>query len=307
MEPRSVFFAACISCVVAFAAGCSGSGGEARGENRVLVRLGEECGGDHPTAIASREIVRLAERDAGGRLLLRIYEGGDLGDESELIEQVRFGGVDVAVVGVRSLEPISATAAALGRSGAFADAASLSAALSGPAGQRLAEELESDRLMLLSWYDGGPECYLLPYSRIDFHIEGLRIGVERSKAVAEEIAAAGAVPVPLSFMDMRRSLESDLVEGARASLSFVISNRFETDYRVFPLWRSRQPVLVIGSRTSLMKMPEADREALLKAVVESRAFHEDALAFMEQRFRRDYPNARTAPFVGAAPIAGGGR
>ncbi len=299
MEPRPPLCAAIVTCLLVLAAGCTRSRASALAEDRVLVRLGEECGGDHPTALAAREIARLAGRETGGRLLIRIYEGGDLGDESELIEQVRFGGVDVAVVGARSLESISRTAAALGRTGTYADAGTLRAALSGTAGKRLAEELEAERLMLLSWYDGGPECYLLPYSRVEFDIGGLRIGVERSKSIAEEIAAAGAVPVPLSFLDMRRSLESDLVEGARAPLSFVVSNRFDADYRVFPLWNSRQPVLVIGSRTSLMKMPETDRAVLLKAVSDSRLFQEDSLAFLEQRFRRDHPDARSAPAPGA--------
>jgi TRAP-type C4-dicarboxylate transport system substrate-binding protein len=299
MEPRPALFSAIAVCLLVIASGCSGSRVSARAEERVLVRLGLESGGDHPTALAARELARLAERETGGRLLIRIYEGGDLGDESELIEQVRFGGVDVAVVGARSLESISLTAAVLGRPGAYADAAALRTALSGPEGRRLAEELESERLMLLSWYDGGPECYLLPYARVDFEVDGLRIGVERSKSITEEIAAVGAVPVPLSFLDMRRSLESDLVEGVRSPLSFVLSNRFDADYRIFPVWDSRPPVLVIGSRTSLMKMPVADRAVLLKVVSASRTFQEDALALMEQRFRRDHPDARAAPPAGA--------
>lgn len=272
-------------------AACSGSGSSGSSPHRLLVRLAEEPGRDHPTASASREIVRLADRASDGRILVRVYEDGYLGDESELIDQLRFGGVDIAVVDVRSLESISKTAAVLGRSRTFPDAASMDAALSGPMGRALGEELESERMMFLSWYDGGPECLLLPYARLEPNIEGLRIGVGRSKSIMEEIAAAGAVPIPITLLDMRRSLESDLVEGVRAPLAFVMSNRFDADYRVFPIWDSRGPVLVVGSRVSLMKMPAKDRELLIGAVRDSRGFQSDALAFLEKRYLRDAASA----------------
>lgn len=272
--------------------GCSARGPQAPKDERLLVRLGQESGRNHPLSLASREIARLAERDSGGRLLVRCYEDGDLGDDEDLIEQVKFGGVDIAIVGIRSLESLSRAAAALGRSGNFAQASELHAALSGALGRRLAEELEAERLMLLSWYDGGPECYLLPYARTEFRLEGLRIGVERSLSVMDEISAAGAVPVPIKMTDMRRSLESNLVEGVRAPLSLVLTNRVDADYRIYPIQDSRVPALIIGSRVSLMKLPEADRKILLGAVSASRPTQEAAQAAMVQRFLADYPNLR---------------
>ncbi len=270
---------------------CSAAAAPEPAGSRVLIRMAEECGRDHPTAAASREIARLAVRDSGGRILIRVYEDGYQGDESELIEQLRFGGVDVAAVGVRSLESVSRTAVAIGKSGSFPDYASMEAILDGEAGRRLALELESERLMLLAWYDGGPECYLLPYHRTTLDVSGLRIGVERSTSVMDEIAAADAVPVPVSFMDLRRALESGLIEGFRAPLAFVAANRLDSEYRVYPLGRSRVPVLIVGSKVSLMKMPKGDRRALLEAVRRARAFHAESIAAVE----RSYPKVAAAP------------
>jgi TRAP-type C4-dicarboxylate transport system substrate-binding protein len=124
-------------------------------------------------------------------------------------------------------------------------------------------------------------------------LSGLRIGVERSKAVIDELTAEGAIPVPLSTLEFRRALEAGLVDGVRAPLASVLSSRLDADYRVVPLEASRVPMLVIGSRVSLMKMPGYDRDALSVSVRASKAFQADAMAFMEARFSRDNPSPWT--------------
>jgi TRAP-type C4-dicarboxylate transport system substrate-binding protein len=95
--------------------------------------------------------------------------------------------------------------------------------------------------------------------------------------------------VPLSTLELRRTLEAGMVDGVRAPLAFVLSNRLDADYRVLPIPGSRIPMLVIGSRVSLMKMPGNDRRILSEAVKASRVFQADALTFMESRFARDNP------------------
>jgi len=265
-------------------------------ESLLLVRMALESGRDHPTAAASREVARLAREASDGRIRIRVYEDGYLGDESEVVEQLLFGGIDLAAVSVRALEALSPAAADLGRAGRFASTADMRVFLDGSGAAALSEELASERLMFLSWYDGGPECYLLPPSAAG--IQSLRIGVERSKTAMAQIAALSAVPVPLAAREMRRSLEAGMVDGIRAPLSFVLANRLDRDYPVFPLSHSRCPVLIIGSRVALMKLPANDRTLLLEAVKASRIFHADALAFMETRFFRD------AAYLQAAPAGG---
>jgi TRAP-type C4-dicarboxylate transport system substrate-binding protein len=202
---------------------------------------------------------------------------------------LRFGGIDMAVVSVRALESLSKTAAAIGKGGTFSTSSAVDEALGGGEGAALTEELEAGKLLILSWYDGGLECYLLPRSPPISSLRGLRIGVERSKSVIDEVTAAGAIPVPLSTLELRRTLEAGMVDGVRASLAFVLSNRLDADYRVSPIPGSRIPMLVIGSRVSLMKMPGNDRAILSEAVKASRVFQADALSFMESRFARDNP------------------
>lgn len=254
--------------------------------------MAQESGRDHPAALATRELSRLAEKASGGRIRIRVYEDGYLGDETEVVEQLRFGGIDMAVVSVRALESLSRTAAALGRGGTFATGSEVDEALEGAEGATLAAELEAGKLLFLSWYDGGLECYLLPRSLPVQSLRGLRIGVERSKSVIDEVTAAGAIPVPLSTLELRRTLEAGMVDGVRAPLAFVLSNRLDADYNVSLIPGSRIPMLVIGSRVSLMKMPGNDRAILFEAVKTSRVFQADALSFMESRFARDNPQPR---------------
>jgi TRAP-type C4-dicarboxylate transport system substrate-binding protein len=286
----SLFRFLCAGTLAILVASCSSPETGEAAAPRLLVRMAQESGRDHPVALATRELSRLAEKASGGRIRIRVYEDGYLGDETEVVEQLRFGGIDMAVVSVRALESLSKTAAALGKGGRFATGSAMDEALAGEAGIKLAEELEAGRLLLLSWYDGGSECYLLPRSPAANSIRALRIGVERSNSVIDDVTAAGAIPVPLSTLELRRTLEAGMVDGVRAPLAFVLSNRLDADYRVSPIPGSRIPMLVIGSRVSLMKMPGNDRAILSEAVKASRIFLKDALTFMEARFARDYPH-----------------
>jgi len=286
----------CAGMFAVLVASCSSPETEETAAPRLLVRMAQESGRDHPAALATRELSRLAEKASNGRIRIRVYEDGYLGDETEVVEQLLFGGIDMAVVSVRALEGVSKIAAAMGKGGTYNSTAAMENSLEGRDGAVLAEELEAGRLLFLSWYDGGPECYLLPRQSAVPTLRGLRIGVERSKSLMDEVASAGAIPVPLSTLEFRRTLESGMVDGVRASLAFVLANRLDADYLVVPISGSRVPILVIGSRVSLMKMPGTDRAVLFNVVKESKKYHADALSFMEARFSRDNPLPRTLEF-----------
>lgn len=262
-----------------------------------LIRMAVEHGSDHPSASAGKEIARLAERESSGRIRIRVYEDGYLGDESEVVEQLRFGGIDLAVVNVRALESLSKTAAELSRAGSFEDSESMAASLKGAAGESLEAELERQKLLPLAWFDSGPECYLLSRG-FEGSLEGLRIGVEPYKAAIEAVSGAGATPVTLTAQGLRRALESGMVDGARASLATAVAGRLDAEYLVRPIPGSRVPVLVIGSKASLQKMPAKDRAILFGAVEASRDHHRSALEALTRRplvLAEPWSNAESRP------------
>lgn len=248
-----------------------------------LIRMAVDYGGDHPGAAAGRELARMAERESEGRIRIRVYEDGYLGDESEVVEQLRFGGIDLALVSVRALESLSLASAALGRAGALPDRAAMAEAFGGKPGMDLAAELERQRLLVLAWDDSGPECYLVRRGFSGESLEGLRLGVDPYKSAMDAVSEEGAMPVALNGRTIRRALESGMVDGARTSLAAACSSRLDAEYLIRPIPGARVPVLVVGSKVSLQKMPAKDRAILFDAITSTMDVYRSTLAYVSAR------------------------
>ena len=79
----------CAGTLAILVASCSSSETGEAAAPRLLVRMAQESGRDHPAALATRELSRLADKASGGRIRVRVYEDGYLGDETEVVEQLR--------------------------------------------------------------------------------------------------------------------------------------------------------------------------------------------------------------------------
>ncbi len=251
----------------------------------MLLRFAEERRADHPSAEASREFARIVGRESEGGLLVRIWDEGRLGGEEAVAEQLRFGGIDLARLQARALESYSATAGRLGAPFRFADEAAMARAMEGPEGRSLAEELTEERLILLAWYDGGPECRLLPPGRPSGDFSGLRIGVDPSRSAMDLVAAAGGTPVPLALRDFRRAHEADLVDGFYTTLLAASSERLLDSLAAKAEPASRSLELVVASRVTFMQLLPADRGTLLRAAAASAELQKDFRFLAERRVR----------------------
>jgi TRAP-type C4-dicarboxylate transport system substrate-binding protein len=248
-----------------------------------LLRFAEERSADHPSAEASGEFARIVGRESDGDLLVRIYYEGRLGDEDAVAEQLRFGGIDLARLQARALDSISPAAARLGAPGRFPTEASLTEAMEGNEGRALAEELVEERLILLAWYDGGPDCRLLPPSHASSDFNGLRIGVDPSRSAMALVAAAGGTPVPLALRDFRRAREADRVDGFYLPLLSATSERLLDTLAATPVLNSRSLELVVASRSTFMQLHPSDRELIIRAAAASTILQKDFRYIAETR------------------------
>ncbi len=244
------------------------------GGPRALLRYAEERGANHPALRAADRFARLLERGSGGALLVRVSAGGRFGSEESLVEQLRFGGIDLARVRLRSLALLSPAAKELAAAGIPAGRPASSLAEL-EAGRRLGSELESSMIIPLAWYDGGPECRLLPRGRGASGFDGLRIGVDSSQASVSFVVGEGGMPIPLALRDFRRALDTGLVDGFYVPLLSAWSERLMESMEAAIIPGSRSAELLVASRATFMRLLPVDREAILTAAAESESFQDD--------------------------------
>lgn len=251
-------------------------------EPRVFLRFAEGRSAEHPSASAAREFVRMIERDSTGAVRVRIHQGGRFGDDASILEQLRFGGIDLARIELRALEEISPVAARLGESGMFPDERAIRTAMDGEDGAALAQELSSERLVLLAWYDGGPDCFLLPRGHSGSPA-GFRIGVAPSRSSMTLVERTGGTPVPLAVEEFRRAHEAGLVDGFRLPLITAGSERLADSFDVVPDPGSRSVEVLLASRVTFMQLLPSDRTVISRAAAASVRFQEDFRSSAEER------------------------
>ena len=86
---------------------CGCGGGEQGGDVPMLIlRYGENQPEDYPTTKAAEYFAQLVEERTQGRICIRLYCNGELGDENQVFEQVQFGGIDMTRVSKKRVNTI---------------------------------------------------------------------------------------------------------------------------------------------------------------------------------------------------------
>ncbi len=259
-----------LSAILVSISACTGSKKQdERREAEIIFRFACEHPRGHPTADAAYSMAETVERESRGRIRVKIYEAGRLGDERSVVEQVRFGGIDLAAVSLGSLADYSKEAFLLDRreSASAGNTLSLGSA-------ELTEELNREKILLLGRYLGGRD-YVMTSGRPAASYADLRnvkIGLLAAQGRMAFFNGVGAIPVPLKRSELYEALKKGYIEGVHENLlSYHDGKHYESARYVAALPGISSPDLVIGSRVVLMQLPRDIREMIENAALLSSA------------------------------------
>jgi len=259
-----------LSALVVLLSACAGTKKhDEKREAEIIFRFACEHPRGYPTTDAAYSMAETVERESRGRIRVKIYEAGRLGDERSVVEQVRFGGIDLAAVSLGSLADYSKEAFLLDRreSASAVDAPSLGSS-------ELTEELNREKILLLGRYLGGRD-YVMTAGRPASSYADLRnvkIGLRATQGRMAFFHGVGAIPGPLKGGALYEALKKGYIDGGHENLlSFHDGKHYESARYVAALPGISSPDLVIGSRVVLMQLPRADREMIENAALLSSA------------------------------------
>ena len=86
-------------CICLLLCGC-GPAPENAGHPLLVLRYADNQPEDYPTTKAAQHFAQLVEERTQGKICIRLYCNGELGNENQVLEQVQFGGIDMARVSV---------------------------------------------------------------------------------------------------------------------------------------------------------------------------------------------------------------
>jgi len=253
-------------------------------ENYVILRLAESQFSNYPSTQGDREFARLIELKSEGRIRVEVYDSAKLGEEASVIEQVQFGGIDLARVNLVSLDQYVPEIGIMTLPYMFRSSEHMWKVIEGSIGQSFKESLLKEKIACLCWYEGGAINFY--NSKRDIQnvedLKGLKISSQHSQPVMDAYPYLGISLLSTKSNDIYKSLQKGFIDGVEDNIITYYSSKYYgvAKYVTYDA-HSYTPELIIASRTTMIQLPQSDQELIEEAAQESAVFQRKIWADME--------------------------
>ncbi len=243
-----------------------------------VFRYADNQSDDFPTTEGAKYFAQLVEERSGGRIVILIYSDAALGREDEVIDQLRYGGIDFARVSISQLAGVVPELNVLHLPYLYESSEHMWSVLDGEIGTEFLQAVSEQDMIGLSWYDAGSRNFytVRPITCLE-DMQGMRIRVQDSNLMSDVVTSLGAIPIPLAYDEVYSAIEVGNVDGAENSWP---SYESMMHYEVAPYFtmdeHSRIPEMQLCSAHTWELLSEEDRE-LIKEAAEESALYERTL------------------------------
>lgn len=260
--------------------GCGNSGAasseEATAENPLVLTLAHNLAESHITSIALQEFADAVEEESDGRIQIRIFPNGQLGSETEVLEQLMAGVVDMTRVSAPGLATYNEGYHTFGLPYIFDDNENYYNVMGSDAMGEFFRSSEEDGFVTLTYYTSGARSFYTidrPV-RTPEDLKGLKFRVQDMKSQTDMMKALGGTPVAMAMGDVYTALQTGIIDGSENNETVLTTGKHGEICKYFSLDQHTMipDVLVIGTEV-WNKLSEEDQQILINAAVTSTENH----------------------------------
>ncbi|MFI4931141.1 MAG: TRAP transporter substrate-binding protein [Burkholderiales bacterium] len=189
--------------------------GVASAQQPIVIKFSHVVAVDTPKGKGAEYFKKLAEERTKGRVKVEVYPNSSLFKDGEEMEALQLGSVQMLApslakfgpLGVREFEVFDLPYL-------FDDATELHKVTSGPVGAGLMKKLESKGIVGLAFWDNGFKVMSANKPiRAPADYKGLKMRIQSSKVLGDEMKALGAIPQVMAFSEVYQALQTGVVDG----------------------------------------------------------------------------------------------
>lgn len=282
-----------------------GTGGSA--DRAVVLKLGHSLDTAHPVHAGMVHMAERLDTISGGSVRLEIYPNGQLGSETECIEQLQQGALALTKTSAAPMEGFVPEMGVFGIPYIFRDADHYWRVLEGPIGRELSLATERVGLRGVCYYDAGSRSFYTIDRPVHTpaDLEGLKIRVMKSRTMMDMVEALGGSPTPIPWGELYTALQQKMVDGAENNPpSFYTNRHFEVAKHLTLDEHSRVPDILLISKQVWDGLSPQHQRWVQQAATESSRFQrqlwaektEEALEAVQKEGVTIYRPAK-APFT----------
>lgn len=240
----------------------------------------------HKAAVQFAERVRETSK---GRMKVRLYPGGQLGSERELVEGLRLGTNDICISGLAAVGWYMPEYGVLEAPFVWRDYGHMQRVWDGPIGKEIRDEMKqrSGLDIVQTWYRG-PRYLTTTSRRIETpaDLNGLKLRVPELQVYVKSWQAFGANTTPIPFSDMFMALRLGVVDGQENPLATIYGNRLQEVQKYIMNTKHLLGfyVVLISDRLG-SRFTAVERETIFRALEEATTWHNQKLLQSEEEYR----------------------
>ena len=237
-------------------------------QDAIVLRSADTHPDGYPTVEAVEYMGELLSGWTNGRITVEVFPGRQLGEESDTIEQVQFGALDMVRVNLAPLNNIAPATAIPSLPFIFRSTEHMHRAMDGEIGLDIMASLEPHGMIGLAYYDSGARSFYNTVRPINSpaDMEGMRIRVQNSDLFVAMVEALGANATPMEFGQVYDALRTGVIDGAEnnwpsyeSTRHFEVANYYTLDQH------SLSPEILVMSAAVWEELSEADQILIRQA------------------------------------------
>jgi tripartite ATP-independent transporter DctP family solute receptor len=233
----------------------------------------------HPLNIRGQEAIDRIRTATNGRVDMKLFPANQLGSDTDLLSQVRSGGVDFFNLSTSILATLVAACGIPNVGFAFKDYADVWKAMDGKLGDYMAGQIAKSGLVAVAkMQDNGFRQITTSTHAIATpdDLKGFKIRVPPAPILTSLFSALGAGPTPINFSELYSALQTKIVEGQENPLAIIATTRL---YEVQKFCSKTSHVWdgywILGNRRSWHNLPDDVQKIVTdefnKSVMDERA------------------------------------
>lgn len=195
---------------------------------QTVLKVGHVFAADHPWQIALNGLAEDVAEATDGEVEIEVYPSSQLGGDREMAEGLQLGTVEMALFGTGALQVLDQRLIIEELPYAWPTREHAYAALDGRLGDALADILEGQGIVVLSWWESGYRHITNSVRPIEGpeDLEGLTLRVPEAQLRIDTFRELGARPTPLAFSEVFTALQQGVVDGQENPLATIHASRF---------------------------------------------------------------------------------
>jgi tripartite ATP-independent transporter DctP family solute receptor len=245
----------------------------------------------HPVNTRGKEAIDRIREATNGRLDIRLFPANQLGSDTDLLAQVRNGGVEFFTLAASILSTLVPAAAIANTGFAFTNYTEVWKAMDGDLGKYIRSQIEKVGIVTMSraWDNGFRQITSSTHPvKVPGDLKGMKLRVPPSPMLTSLFQALGAGPTPINFNELYSALQTKLVEGQENPLPIIGTARlYEVQKYCSMTGHVWDAYWILGNRAAVQRLPEDIRQIVFREFDRSAADERADVAKLSQSLRAD--------------------